>query len=265
MCECILGGLIRSGKYAGDSITVYNRTEATVKRLCSQYGVRAGESASHVASNAKIVLVGVKPYTVCTVLESIRDALKEDTIIVSVAAAITIAAMEKAVGRPCKIIRTMPNVPARVGAGITSITPNSCVTPEETASVVKMFNTVGKTVEVAESQIHAVVGVAGSSPAYVFMFMEAMADAAVHGGLPRTQAYELAAQAVLGSAKLLQQQQEEKNDQASPAQLKDVVCSPGGTTIEAVRSLEKGGLRTTVIEAMIACMEKSKELEAKLN
>ncbi|ORC87903.1 putative pyrroline-5-carboxylate reductase [Trypanosoma theileri] len=264
MCECILGGLLRSGEYAAKSIAVYNRTEANVQRLCTQYGVRAGENASQVAANAKIVLIGVKPYSVCPVLESIRNSLKPDTIVVSVAAAITIAAMERAVGHPCKIVRTMPNVPTRVGAGLTSITPNSYVTPEETASVVKMFNTVGKTVEVTESQIHAVIGVAGSSPAYVFMFMEAMADAAVHGGLPRAQAYELAAQAVLGSAKLLQQQREE-NSSVSPAQLKDMVCSPGGTTIEAVRSLEKGGLRSTVIEAMIACMDKSKELEAKLN
>ncbi|KEG10466.1 pyrroline-5-carboxylate reductase [Trypanosoma grayi] len=259
MCESILKGLINSKQYPPESIYVYNRTPESVARLYQKYGVHGGTDGVDVATKSDIVIIGVKPYAVCQVLESVRDAITADKVVVSVAAAITIASMEKALVKPCKIVRVMPNVSVGVGAGITSVTPNASVAPEETARVLKMFSTVGKVAEVAESQIHAVIGVAGSSPAYVFMFMEAMADAAVHGGMPRAQAYEFAAQAVLGAAKMLQE------TGASPGQLKDMVCSPSGTTIEAVRSLEKGGLRSAVIEAMIACMDKSRSLEAKLN
>ncbi|KAG8348336.1 putative pyrroline-5-carboxylate reductase [Trypanosoma vivax] len=260
MGECILNGLIESGRYEKENICVFNRTAETVRRLVAQYGVKPGNDAADAAAFADVIIVGVKPFAVCPLLESLRDVITEDKIVVSIAAAISMGSIEKALlHTPRRVVRAMPNVPARVCAGLTSVTANAAVTRAEMELIVELFGTVGRVVEVSEAQIHAVVGVAGSSPAYVFMFMEAMADAAVHGGLPRTQAYELAAQAVLGSALLLQK------SGLTPAQLKDMVCSPGGTTIEAVRSLESGGLRSTVMEAAIACMEKSKALETKLN
>ncbi|EKG07622.1 pyrroline-5-carboxylate reductase, putative [Trypanosoma cruzi] len=259
MCECILNGLVLSKEYPPEEICIFNRTAANLKRLCEQYGVQAGKDAVDVVRRSNVVMLGVKPYAVCSVVEKIRDAVTEDKIILSVAAAIKISSIERALGHARKVVRVMPNVPTRVGAGLTSVTPNALMTREDTALILKMFSTLGKAVEVAESQIHAVIAVAGSAPAYVFMFMEAMGDAAVHGGLPRDQAYEFAAQAVMGAAKMLQ------DSDMSPAQLKDMVCSPGGTTIEAVRSLEKGGLRSTVIEAMVACADRSKVLEANLN
>ncbi|RNF26436.1 pyrroline-5-carboxylate reductase [Trypanosoma conorhini] len=259
MCECILAGLISSKEYAPDSIYVFNRTATTVKRLCQQYGVQAGEDALDVARKSDIIMLGVKPYATCSVAEMIRDVVTEDKIVLSIAAAITIASIEKALVHRRKVVRVMPNVPARVGAGVTSVTPNAVMTPGDTELILKMFRTVGVVAQVEESQIHAVVAVAGSAPAYVFMFMEAMGDAAVHGGLSRDKAYAFAAQTVMGAAKMLQE------GGVSPAQLKDIVCSPGGTTIEAVRCLEKGGMRSAVIEAMLACSDRSKELEAKLN
>lgn len=260
MGECILGGLIQSKQYPPESIRVFNRTKATVDRLCERYGVGGAQSATDAAAYADVIIIGVKPKVVCELLASIQSSVTANKIIVSVAAAISIASMEKALGSEArKIVRTMPNLPTRVGAGVTSITSNAHVTASEKETIFQLFRTIGIVVEVLESQIPAVSSVAGASPAYVFMFMEAMADAAVHGGLPRAQAYELAAQAVLGSAMMLQ-----KSDM-SPAQLKDMVCSPGGVTIEAVRILEKGGMRSAVIEAMIACTDKSKELEKGLN
>ena len=157
-------------------------------------------------------------------------------------------------GHDRKIIRAMPNTPALVNAGMTSVTPNALVTPEDTADVLNIFRCFGEAEVIAEPMIHPVVGVSGSSPAYVFMFIEAMADAAVLGGMPRAQAYKFAAQAVMGSAKMVLETGEH------PGTLKDMVCSPGGTTIEAVRVLEEKGFRAAVIEAMTKCMEKSEKL-----
>nr|CCC91367.1 putative pyrroline-5-carboxylate reductase [Trypanosoma congolense IL3000] len=260
MGECILSGLVQSGKYPSHAICVFNRTKASVERLCTQYGVSGAASAVAAAASGDVIIIGVKPKGVCEVLESICDAVTEEKIVVSIAAAINIESMEKALKyTPRKVVRVMPNVPTRVQSGVTSITPNLQVSASEVEKICQMFHTIGLVVEVTEQQIHSVIGVAGSSPAYVFLFLEAMADAAVLGGLPRALAYELAAQAVLGSARLLQE------SGMTPGQLKDMVCSPGGTTIEAVRSLERSGMRSSVIEAMVSCMKKSKELEEALN
>ena len=172
----------------------------------------------------------------------------------AVAAGVTLDQLARALGHDRKIIRAMPNTPALVNAGMTSVTPNALVTPEDTADVLNIFRCFGEAEVIAEPMIHPVVGVSGSSPAYVFMFIEAMADAAVLGGMPRAQAYKFAAQAVMGSAKMVLETGEH------PGALKDMVCSPGGTTIEAVRVLEEKGFRAAVIEAMTKCMEKSEKL-----
>ena len=146
----------------------------------------------------------------------------------------------------------MPNTPAMVGEGMTALCVNELVTEKETALAVKLCDTFGKTEVIPEHLMDAVVGVSGSSPAYVFMFLEAMADAAVADGMPRAQAYKFAAQSVLGSAKLMLETGKH------PGELKDMVCSPAGTTIQAVRVLEEKGLRSAVIEAQTACVKKAK-------
>lgn len=151
----------------------------------------------------------------------------------------------------------MPNTPALVGEGMSSVTPNALVTADETAIVLEIFQSFGKAGLVSEYLIHSVVGVSGSSPAYIFMLIEAMADAAVLGGMPRKQAYEFAAQAVKGAAQMVLE------TGLHPAQLKDNVCSPGGTTIEAVQTLESQGFRSAVMLAMQKCMEKSEFLSKK--
>lgn len=162
--------------------------------------------------------------------------------------------MEEQFGKPVRIVRTMPNTPALVGEGMTAACPNQYVTEKDKAYALKLLGAFGKVEVVPEHMIDAVVAVSGSSPAYVFMLIEAMADGAVAEGMPRAQAYEFAAQAVYGSAKMVLETKKH------PGELKDMVCSPAGTTIEAVRVLEQSGFRSAVIEAEKACAEVSRSL-----
>jgi len=254
MGKAILGGMIASGQVQPEQVWVYTPTPEKVAALSSQYGINPAQSAQEVAQIADIVFGAVKPNVMIKTLSEITSSLNKDTLVVSIAAGVTLDQLARALGHDRKIVRTMPNTPALVNAGMTSITPNALVAPEDVAEVLAIFRSFGEAEVVAESMIHPVVGVSGSAPAYVFMFIEAMADAAVLGGMPRAQAYKFAAQAVMGSAKMVLETGKH------PGELKDMVCSPGGTTIEAVRMLEERGFRAAVIEAMTKCMEKSDAL-----
>jgi len=254
MGKAILGGLIASGQVQPGEIWVYTPSPDKVAALHDRYGINAAQSAQEVAQVADIVFGAVKPNMMVKVLSDITSSLNKETLVVSIAAGITLDQLARALGHDRKIVRAMPNTPSLVKAGMTSITPNALVTPEEVADVVNIFRCFGEAEVIAEAMIHPVVGVSGSAPAYVFMFIEAMADAAVLGGMPRAQAYKFAAQAVMGSAKMVLETGKH------PGELKDMVCSPGGTTIEAVRVLEERGFRAAVIEAMNKCMEKSELL-----
>jgi len=254
MGKAILGGLIASGLVQPGQIWVYTPSSEKVAALSEQYGINAAESAQEVAQIADIVFGAVKPGMMVKVLSEVASSLHKESLVISIAAGITLDQLAGALGHDRKIIRAMPNTPALVNAGMTSVTPNALATSEDIAEVVTIFRSFGEAEVIAEPMIHPVVGVSGSAPAYVFMFIEAMADAAVLGGMPRAQAYKFAAQAVMGSAKMVME------SGSHPGELKDMVCSPGGTTIEAVRVLEQKGFRAAVIEAMAACMEKSEAL-----
>ncbi|MDU2379722.1 MAG: pyrroline-5-carboxylate reductase [Enterobacter cloacae] len=254
MGKAILGGLIASGQVLPGQIWVYTPSPDKVAALRDEYGINAAESAQEVAQVADIVFGAVKPNIMIKVLSEITSSLNKDTLVVSIAAGVTLDQLARALGHDRKIVRAMPNTPSQVNAGMTSITPNALVTTEDVADVLNIFRCFGEAEVIAESMIHPVVGVSGSAPAYVFMFLEAMTDAAVLGGMPRAQAYKFAAQAVMGSAKMVLETGKH------PGELKDMVCSPGGTTIEAVRVLEERGFRAAVIEAMAKCMEKSEKL-----
>nr|AGT02534.1 pyrroline-5-carboxylate reductase [Herpetomonas muscarum] len=254
MAECIMAGMLKSGTATPKNVYVCNRTESTMKRLADEYGVQPA-NALELTEKCDVIFLGVKPYGITAMLDMIKGVITPPKLIVSMAAGVTIDTMEKHLPANTKLIRVMPNIPCFVGCGMTSVTANKSATEEDTAIIVQVFESIGKAAVVPESGIHAVIGVAGSSSAYTFMYMEALADGAVRGGLPRARAYEMAAQAVLGAAKMLQETGK------TPGALKDMVCSPGGTTIEAVRFLEKGGFRSTVIEGMIAAMDKSKQME----
>lgn len=254
MGKAILGGLINSGKVAASQIWVYTPSADKVTALHQQWGINAAESAEEVAVQADIIFVAVKPNIILQALSNINSSLNKDAVLVSVAAGVTLDQLATAVGHDRKIIRAMPNTPSLVNMGMTSVTSNALITEEDLQDVLEIFRSFGEAEVVSEAMIHPVVGVSGSSPAYVFMFIEAMADAAVLGGMPRAQAYRFAAQAVMGSAKMVLETGQH------PGALKDMVCSPGGTTIEAVKVLEEKGFRSAVIEAMQQCMEKSKAL-----
>lgn len=250
----MITGALKAGAVQPGEVIASAVDQEKLARFAGECGIWHTASNVEVASHAELLIPAVKPHQYRAVIEEIRGAVSPHTIVVSIAPGATLAELEEWFGRPVKLVRTMPNTPVTVGEGMTALCRNSEVTPPEMDRVTAFFQSFGMTLEVPESQIDAVVAVSGSSPAYVFMMLEAMADAAVLKGLPREHAYLCAAQAVLGAAKMVLQLGEH------PAALKDKVCSPVGTTIEAVRVLEEKGFRSALIEAMVACAEKSKTL-----
>lgn len=254
MAKAIVIGLINSGQIAPTNIWVYDRKPATNQEMAQRYGVTAAESMESLAREVDILFGAVKPNVILKTLKDLTGHLKKDALVVSIAAGVTLEALAVALGHDRKIIRVMPNTPALVNEGMASVTPNALVETHEIEEVVAIFENFGKAAVVSEYLIHAVVGVSGSAPAYVFMFIEAMADAAVLGGMPRAQAYQFAAQAIKGSAQMVLETGKH------PGELKDMVCSPGGTTIEAVKVLEEKGFRAAVMGAMQQCMAKSEAL-----
>lgn len=228
------------------------KSDKTREKIEKELGIQKADTNAQVVDFADVVFLAVKPQFLEEVLDEIKDNVKEGQIFISIAPGKTLQWLGEHLGEGTKIIRTMPNTPAMVGEGMTALCVNEQVTEKETLLAVTLCNTFGKTEVIPERLMDAVVGVSGSSPAYVFMFLEAMADAAVVDGMPRAQAYKFAAQAVLGSAKLMLETGKH------PGELKDMVCSPAGTTIQAVRVLEEKGLRSAVIEAQLECVKKAK-------
>lgn len=205
-----------------------------------------------MAQAADVLILAVKPQFFPEVIAEIKGAVREETLIISIAPGKTMEWIMEHFGRELKLVRCMPNTPALVGEGCTGFCCYKLVSEEEQAQAAAILGSFGRAYQVPENLLDTVVGISGSSPAYVFMFIEAMADAAVEQGMPRAQAYKFAAQAVMGSAKMVLETGKH------PGELKDMVCSPAGTTIKAVRVLEKEGLRSAVIEAMDACVDAAK-------
>lgn len=254
MATAMIGGILKKGIAQKGDLIGSAKTENTTNKMKELYGIETTLSNAEVSQKSDILILAVKPIFFPEVMEEIKSELRADQLIVSIAAGKTISYMENALGSDKKIIRCMPNTPALVLEGCTGVCVNGNVTDEESAKVLEILSSFGKAHVVPERLMDVVVGVSGSSPAYVFMFMEAMADEAVAQGMPRKQAYEFAAQSVLGSAKLMLETGKH------PGELKDMVCSPGGTTIAAVKVLEEKGFRASVMDAMDACIEKSKIL-----
>jgi pyrroline-5-carboxylate reductase len=222
----------------------------TVQKL----GIQACGNNTQVCAEAKYIILGIKPQYMQEVMKEIAPSLTPEHIMISVAPGITIEQMKEYMGN-VKIVRTMPNTPALVGCGMSAVSfCGNVYTKEEQDSVISIFRSFGEVEVLEERFMDAVVPLSGSSPAYVYMFIEAMADAGVRMGMPRKTAYFMAAQSVLGSAKMVLETGQH------PGVLKDAVCSPGGTTIEAVAALEKHGFRNAIMEAMRACYEKAKKI-----
>lgn len=251
MGQAMIGGIIKANIVSPENIMVADLNEKSLKATADEYGVKITTDNNDVAKVADIIILSVKPNLYPVVIEGIKNHVKENVVIVTIAAGKSIESTELSFGRKLKVVRVMPNTPALVGEGMSALCPNEKVTAEEREEIVNIFESFGKAEIVSEKLMDVVTSVSGSSPAYVYMFIEAMADAAVLDGMPRNQAYKFAAQAVLGAAKMV------LSTGKHPGDLKDMVCSPGGTTIEAVATLEEKGLRNAVISAMRKCTEKS--------
>ena len=259
MASAVIGGIIREKIAEPSDIVGWALTEATRERVKKEFGIQIAGSDKQVAELADIIVLAVKPVFLNDAAKDVVAGIKESgngnkKIIYSVIAGKSIETLEKIFGKDSKIVRAMPNTPALVGEGCTGVCINDAITEEEKEEALKIFGSFGKAYLIPERLIDTVGAVSGSSPAFVFMFMEALADAAVAGGMPRAQAYKFAGQAVLGSAKLMLETGQH------PGELKDMVCSPGGTTIEGVSVLEESGFRAAIIDAVAATIEKTKRL-----
>lgn len=253
----IMKGAFQNGFLRPYETMVYDVSETQLASLKSSYPVNAAESNVQLAKECEWIILAVKPIFMRGVLEEIKRYIHNKKII-SIAAGWTMSMLTEAIGKEnsAQILRVMPNTPALVGEGFTALCEENTLNKPSMQWAKELFSNLGMVQVLPERLFDAVVAVSGSSPAYVYMFIEAMADAAVKLGMPRKLAIQAAAQAVLGSAKMVLDTKEH------PAALKDNVCSPGGTTIEAVEVLEKGGFRGVVMEAMDACAQKNRQMMA---
>ena len=254
MASAIMGGIIGKKMISAEEIIGADLLESGREKVKEQFGIQVTEKNQEVVEKAEVIILSVKPQFYEEVINQIKDCVKKEQIIITIAPGKTLAWLAEKFGKEVKIVRTMPNTPALVGEGMTAMCPNEYMEKEEIEYVKQLLESFGRVEVVPERLMDVVVSVSGSSPAYVFMMIEAMADAAVSGGMPRAQAYQFAAQAVYGSAKMVLE------TGTHPGELKDMVCSPAGTTIEAVRTLEEMGFRSSIIEAMKVCEEVSRNL-----
>lgn len=255
MAEALIRGLVRGNHVPAARVHASAPREERRAELHATYGIVVTADNIAAARSASIVVLATKPQILGTVLREIGAALQPDALVISVAAGIDCATIEAAITAPgVRVIRAMPNTPALVGAGATAISAGQAATPADMAVAKALFDAVGITVALEELHLDAVTGLSGSGPAYIFLILEALADAGVKVGLSRRNAQRLAAQTVMGSAKMLLETDEH------PGKLKDMVTSPGGTAIAGLHTLEQGGLRTTLINAVETATKRAREL-----
>jgi len=259
MGSALIKGIASKGLINPGNIYISDAAFEKASALAKEAGCNAVADNGELTDKCDIVILAVKPNYVKEVLEEIKPSFNSNKIFVSIAVGIPISFYVSILGSNTKIIRVMPNTPALVGEGMTLIARNDKIANEEVSYIKNMLECTGLVEELEERLMSEVTALTGSSPAYVFMFIEAMADAAVQSGIPRALSYKLAAQAVLGSAKMVIETGKH------PGELKDQVCSPAGTTIESVYSLEKNGFRGIVMEAMDCCTKKAIEIGRKFN
>jgi pyrroline-5-carboxylate reductase len=253
MAEALIKGMIAAGTAASGHILVTDVSADRLAHLNQKYGV-ARKGNSEAAREADIIILCVKPQVVERVLVEITSAVDDQKLVVSIAAGIATVKIEKALKEGAHVVRVMPNTPALVLAGAAALAGGKNATSGDLALTQSIFNSVGRSVIVEEKLMDAVTGLSGSGPAYVFMIIDALSDAGVKAGLPRQLALELSAQTVYGAAKMVLETNEH------PGKLRDMVTSPGGTTIEGLHALEKGKLRATLMNAVEAAAARSREL-----
>ena len=254
MATALAKGLIGSGFVRAGSVVGSDVSAAAREAFAAETGARAVGTNAEVLAAAGVVFLAVKPQSMPGLLEELGGKPKPETLLVSIAAGIPVAAFTKALGRDCRIVRVMPNTPCLVAAGASGYALGGGATEADGRLVRAMLETVGVAVAVPEGLLDAVTGLSGSGPAYAYQMIEALSDGGVRVGLPRDVATALAAQTLLGAAKMVLDTGEH------PGRLKDAVTSPGGTTIAGLHALEAGGLRAALMNAVVAATERAKEL-----
>jgi pyrroline-5-carboxylate reductase len=253
MAEAMIRGLLRGGHFKPEQVSVSGPREERMRELREKYEIEA-TTDNKVPAAAQIVVLSVKPQIMSRVLTEIADTIDPDALVLSIAAGVPVAAIQSRLAGGTRVVRAMPNTPALVDAAATAIAGGEHARETDLADARRIFDAIGLTVVLDEYQLDAVTGLSGSGPAYVFLILEALSDAGVKVGLSRRTAQLLAAQTLLGSAKLLLETNEH------PGRLKDMVTSPGGTAITGLHTLENGGLRTTLMNAVEAATRRSREL-----
>ncbi|HJQ38626.1 MAG TPA: pyrroline-5-carboxylate reductase [Thermoanaerobaculia bacterium] len=253
MAEAMIRGLLRGNDFAPDEVRASGPREERMRELRDAYGIQAATD-NKLPAAAQIVVLSVKPQILSRVLDEIADTVSPDALVISIAAGVPVAAIQARLAGGTRVVRAMPNTPALVDAAATAIAGGEHARESDLEDAKRIFDAIGLTVILEESQLDAVTGLSGSGPAYVFLILEALSDAGVKVGLSRRTAQLLAAQTVLGSAKLLLETNEH------PGRLKDMVTSPGGTAITGLHTLEHGGVRTTLMNAVEAATRRSREL-----
>lgn len=254
MAEAIIRGLLRGELFPASHVLASGPREERLAFLSEHYGIETTTSNLELVRQSDVVVLAVKPQLLPKVLREVSDEIGPGHLVVSVAAGIPITAIESKLRAGVRVVRSMPNTPALVNAGATAIAPGEHATKDDLDLAKSIFDAVGITVVLDENQLDAVTGLSGSGPAYIFLILEALADAGVKVGLSRRNAQRLAAQTVMGSAKLLLETDEH------PGRLKDMVTSPGGTAIAGLHTLEEGGMRTTLINAVESATNRAREL-----
>lgn len=254
MASAMINGIIKSKLVEPKNIFASANTKATLDKVKEKYNINTTLENVDVVRESDFIILAIKPHMYGKILKEIKDEIQKDTVIVSIGAGISLDFLKSNLNKGAKYIKTMPNTPAMVGEGMTAISPGENMEEKDIEDVIKVFNSFGKTQTIEERLMDGFTAIGGSSPAYVYMIIEAMADGAVLEGIPRDKAYIMSAQAVLGAAKMVLE------TGIHPGQLKDNVCSPGGTTIEAVASLEENNIRSTMIKAIKVCADKSRQM-----
>ncbi|MCK4988634.1 MAG: pyrroline-5-carboxylate reductase [Desulfobacterales bacterium] len=255
MGEALVSGLVGSGSSGPKKIICTDVRESTLKAIEKKYGVQTTTSNLEAVQKSDIVIYAVKPQIMAAVIKETVEILDMSKLVISIAAGVPMAALESCLNKELRLIRVMPNIAAAVKEAATAVAAGKHASEEDIKMAMSIFDSIGKTVFIKENYLmDAITGLSGSGPAYIFLIVEAMADAGVKVGLSRQDAIFLSAQTVLGAAKMLMETKEH------PGQLRDRVTSPGGTAIAGLATLEKGGLRTTLINAVEVATNRSREL-----
>ncbi len=257
MGEAMIKGLLQTGLVPAASIAATDVRADRLQQVAKEYGIRAASSNVDLVSEADVVILAVKPQIMGAVLKEISSAVDRRKLLISIAAGVSVATLRAGLGKPARLIRVMPNTPALVLEGVTAIARAEGLEAGDLEMAQELFGAVGRVVVLDEDALDAVTGLSGSGPAYVAIVIESLADGGVKMGLDRATAMTLAAQTVLGSARLILE------TGVHPGQLKDMVASPGGTTIAGIAALEEGGVRRTFISAVERATQRSRELGGK--